>query len=585
MCGIAGLVNASGATQAHVRRMIDQILYRGHDHIGIETPAEHVIIGHNRLAIVDLINGNQPLSNAEKSVWVTCNGEIYNYVELREELIAKGYFFRTKCDTEVLLHLWREYGENMLDKLIGMFAFFLWDNKNNRGILARDRQGIKPCFIAEYKNGVAFASEMKAILSLPEMVCEVNPAGLKDVFTFNYCPPPQTCFKGIFHLDPGCYLLFEGAKKPVKKRYWQWPFFAEKITPSFEEFEALMDESVRIQMRFDVDGGMYLSGGVDSSVVGYHLRKQWKLPKFEAFGLNFPLEGFSEFRYSQEAAALLDIDLHEVRITPDMIPGIAQNVVFHAEQPHGDFSFFLFYLLAQRTRSLDKKVIFNGDGPDETLGGQFFHSRPDMDFSKDTYFKAISYMTAAERKTLLNPDFERETPDPYTRYEALLEPWKTLGPIEQIVAYECTSLLPGNNLVKGERMGAAWLIEGRAPLLDHRISELFLRLPVDQKFRDGISKYYFKKYAATKFPSELIFKKKTMPTLPIGEWMKTTLHDWTRDTLARGDGTYVNKKAALALLDEHTAGTHNHTRTLRTLLMTQVWLEHCVGALREQKAA
>jgi asparagine synthase (glutamine-hydrolysing) len=575
MCGIAGVVNVSSAQPAHVQSMIDRVRYRGNSESCLHAVG-NTILGHVRLAVVDPENGKQPMSNTDGSVWVVFNGEIYNYVELRAELKAKGYQFKSRCDTEVLVHLWREEGVAMLDRLIGMFAFFLWDTKNNRGILVRDRQGIKPCFFAQYKGGFAFASEMKSILSLPDMPREINHAGLKDVFTFNYCPPPQTCFKGIDQLDPGTYLLFEGDKEPVQKRYWQWPFDSEKVTPSFEEFEALLDDAVRLQMRFDVEGGMYLSGGVDSSIVGYHLKKQWKFDRLEAFGLNFPDPAYSEFGFSQQAAALMDIDLHEAFINPAAIPDIANQVSYHAEQPHGDFSFFLFYVLARQAHRQGKVVIFNGDGPDETLGGQFFRSRPTMDFSRQSYFEAICYMTASERQRLLNGDFERSTSDPYGRFEEILEPWKSLDFIEQMVAYECTSLLPGNNLVKGDRMGAPWLIEGQAPMLDHRISELFIRLPVEQKFCHGISKYYLKRYAATKLPNDLIFKEKTMPTLPIGEWMKTTLHDWTRDTLARHDGSIINRQAALDLLAEHTAGLHNHTRALRTLLMTQLWIENCV---------
>lgn len=590
MCGIAGVVNAAGVMPAHVKGMIDTIQYRGRDEHGVEALGSRAVVGHARLAVVDPENGMQPMSNTDKTVWVTFNGEIYNYVELREELKAKGYVFKSRCDTEVLVHLWREEGEKMLDRLIGMFAFFIWDTKYDRGMLARDRQGIKPCFIADYNGGVAFCSEMKGILSLPDMKREVNAAALKDVFAFNYCPPPQTCFKGITHLEPGCYLLFEGAAKPVKKRYWQWPFAAEKQTPSFEEFEALIDDAVKMQMRFDVNGGLYLSGGVDSSIVAYHLKKQWKHPRLEAIGLNFPLQDYSEYRFSEEVAALLDIDLQEARISPDMIPGIAQKVVHHAEQPHGDFSFFLFYLLAQRANQQGKIVMFTGDGPDETLAGfrhneQYFHEQTRMNFSLASYFNVICYMDEAMRKRILNPDFERSTPDPVSRFEEILEPYRELEPLEQIAAYECTSLMPGNNLVKGDRMGACWSTEGRAPLADHRVSELFVRLPVNQKFRDGVGKYYLKSYSATKLPHDLIFKKKTMPTLPIGEWMKTTLYEWTRDTLARGDGEFINTKAALALLDEHKTGARNHTRALRTLLMTQLWLEHCVQATSSQKAA
>jgi len=193
MCGIAGVINV-GIAPAHVAAMIDKIRYRGVDESGVHV-LPRAVIGHARLAVVDPENGKQPMCNTDETVWVTFNGEIYNYVELREELKAKGYKFKSRCDTEVLVHLWREEGEKMLDRLIGMFAFFLWDTKNDRGMLVRDRQGIKPCFVAEYQGGVAFASEMKAIMTLPGMKREVNAAGLKDVFAFNYCPPPQTCLR------------------------------------------------------------------------------------------------------------------------------------------------------------------------------------------------------------------------------------------------------------------------------------------------------------------------------------------------------------------------------------------------------
>ena len=189
------------------------------------------------------------------------------------------------------------------------------------------------------------------------------------------------------------------------------------------------------------------------------------------------------------------------------------------------------------------------------------------------------------RKRVLSPDFERETPEPFSRLEEILAPHGDLPLIDRIVAYEATSLLPGNNLVKGDRMGAAWATESRSPFLDHRVNELFVKLPDDQKFRDGFSKYYFKRYAAQKLPHDLIFKKKSMPTLPIGEWMKTTLYDWTHDAFSCMDGTYINKQAALSLLDEHKSGTHNHTRALRTMLMTQLWLENCVQLGASQKAA
>lgn len=591
MCGIAGVINAQGVETAHVQGMINTIAYRGRDENGVHAIGNRAIMAHARLAVVDPENGMQPMSNSDDTVWVTFNGEIYNYVELREELKAKGYHFKSRCDTEVLVHLWREEGEAMLSRLIGMFTFFIWDTKQDCGILARDRQGIKPCFIANYQGGIAFASEMKAILSLPNMVREINYNALKDVFSFNYCPPPQTCFKGITHLEPGHYLRFDGDKAPVKKRYWQWPFTSgERRTPSHEEFEALMDDAVRLQMRFDVDGGMYLSGGVDSSVVAYHLQKQWKHPRLEAFGLHFPVEGFSEFEHSKHVAKLLDIDLQEAIIQPEMIPDIAKDVVYHTEQPHGDFSFFLFYLLAKRANGQGRIVMFNGDGPDETMAGfghnqKYFHSQSRMNFSLSNYFDVICYMDKLSRSRLLNSEFENDTPDPVSRFEEIIDPYRELEPVEQIIAYECASLMPGNNLVKGDRMGACWSIEGRAPFLDHRVSEMFMQLPTAQKFHDGDGKYFLKNYGAEKFSHDFIFRKKGMPTLPIGEWIKTSLYGWAHDTIASHDGSFINTKEALKLLDEHKAGSANHTRELRTLIMSQLWLEHFVNASSQPKAA
>lgn len=578
MCGIAGVYNANNIVKNDVANMIHAIRYRGVDEAGVEKigPA---VIGHARLAVVDPENGMQPMTNENSTVWVTFNGEIYNYVELRNELKAKGHIFRSRCDTEVLVHLWEEEGEDMLSRLIGMYTFFIWDVNQKKGMLARDRQGIKPCFISEYNGGLAFASEMKAIHTLPGFKKEINDNALKEVFCFNYTLPSHTCFKGITQLDPGHYLIFDGDKGYTKKQYWKWPFHEERKMVSFDEFEALMDDAIRLQMRFDVDGGMYLSGGVDSSVVASHLIKQWNMGKLQSVGLDFVESQYSEFKYSQEVASLLSIDLKGALISHEMIPDIAEKVSYHAEQPHGDFSFFLFQILAQQANAEGKIVMFTGDGPDEALSGfghneRYFHKQSSMSFSLRNYFDVISYMTPEMRARLLNPEFDSSTTDPVDRFEEILEPWTDLEPIEQIQAYECTSLMPGNNLVKGDRMGACWSTEGRAPFLDHRITELFVKLPVNQKFNDGYGKYYLKEYATKTFSRDLIFKKKTMPTTPIGEWIKGPLYDWAHSLLSSNKDVRFNTCEMVKLLDEHKEGVRNNTRELRTLLMTQIWLNN-----------
>ncbi|MGI9316188.1 MAG: asparagine synthase (glutamine-hydrolyzing) [bacterium] len=576
MCGIAGVFNVPSIENRHVKTMVDLIHHRGIDEQGVEKIGP-TVLGHVRLAVVDPENGKQPMCNEDGTVWVSFNGEIYNYVELREELKAKGHTFKSRCDTEVLVHLWEEEGDSMLERLIGMFAFFIWDTNSNQGMLARDRQGIKPCFIAPYKQGLAFASEMKAILSLPEMAKEINDEALKEVLCFNYAMPDHTCFKGISPLEPGHYLSFLGDGTYSKHRYWDWPLFEEDREVDFGELEALLDDAVRLQMRFDVEAGMYLSGGVDSSVVASHLKPQWIDHPLQAVGLNFAEPEYSEYEFSIQAAEHLGIDLSEARISHEMIPDIAEKVSYHAEQPHGDFSFFLNYILAQRANKNGKIVMFTGDGPDEVMCG-FTHNEAHFaddandHFSPQRYYDVICYMDSDIRKRLLNPEFDTKTRDPAERFAEILSPWSKLTPAERIQAYECKYLMLGNNLVKGDRMGACWSTEGRAPFMDHRVSEMLMRLPREQKIRDGVGKYFLKNYAARKFPRELIFKKKTMPTTPIGEWIKGPLYYWARSILESNQDPRFKTSAMLEILDSHRTGVANFTRELRTLLMIQIWL-------------
>jgi len=565
-----------GIESRHVGEMVRQIQHRGPDEQGVETFGP-VVLGHARLAVVDPENGLQPMSNEDGTVWVSFNGEIYNYVELREELKAKGHRFKSRCDTEVLVHLWEEEGEQMLQRLIGMYAFFIWDTNSNRGMLARDRQGIKPCFIADYRGGFAFASEMKAILSLPEMAREVNDDALKEVLCFNYALPEHTCFKGIVPLEPGHYLSLDGDGSWRKHAYWDWPFNGDRKAVEFDEFESLIDDAVRLQMRFDVRGGMYLSGGVDSSVVASHLKPRWLDGTLEAVGLNFDEPEYSEYEYSRQAANHLGIELHEARISWDMIPEIVDKVSYHAEQPHGDFSFFLTYILARGANRNGKIVMFTGDGPDESMCGFthneiYFSRHAGEAFSPQDYFGLICYMGREVRARVLDADFDNRTPDPADRFAAIMAPFSALHPTEQVQAYECKYLMLGNNMVKGDRMGACWSTEGRSPFLDHRVSEMFTRLPVEQKIRDGVGKYFLKHYAAERYPRELIFKKKGMPTTPIGEWIKGPLYDWARSILAANRDPRFNTAGMLEILDEHRRGAANFTRELRTLLMIQVWL-------------
>ncbi|MBK8073501.1 MAG: asparagine synthase (glutamine-hydrolyzing) [Ramlibacter sp.] len=577
MCGIAGVVGAAGTTEKDVWDMINCIKYRGVDEQGVEMLGQ-AVLGHARLAVVDPENGMQPMSNADGSVWVVFNGEIFNFIELREQLKAKGYRFKSRCDTEVLVHLWCEKGEKMLEDLVGMFAFFVWDQRTGTGMLARDRQGIKPCFYASHRGGVAFASEMKAILALPGFERKVNDAALGHVFSFNYCPPPQTCFEGIRHLPPGTYMRWADGRFSEPQRYWQWPLDGQRVEATHEEFERALDAAITLQMRFDVDGGLFLSGGVDSSVIATRLVHQWNRPKLDAIGLRIEDKGFSEYSYAERVASELQLNLSPLDIQPSDIPSIAQAVVRHAEQPHGDFSFFLFYLLSRRAHEQGKIVMFTGDGPDEVMLGfrhneQYFAEMTRANFSMRGYFDLISYTTDKDRRRIMSPGFLPHTQNSADLFMEMTMPWSDLEPMEQVAAYELNFLMPGNNSVKGDRMGACWSIEGRAPFLDHRVSELFARLPLTSKFYQGTGKHFLKQSAAQYFDHDFVFRPKTMPTLPIGEWIKAPLYQWARDILALPDGGRFDRNELLVMLDEHRSGLHNHTRQLRTLIMTKLWLQ------------
>lgn len=576
MCGISGVVCSNDVTKSTVASMIDRIGYRGPDEQGSHA-LTNAVIGHARLAVVDPENGHQPMSNEDGTVWVSFNGEIYNFIELRDELKLKGHTFKSRCDTEVLVHLWEEEGERMLDRLIGMFAFLLWDDKKQRGILARDRQGIKPCYYARYKGGIAFGSEIKAILDLPDFPRTVHAPSLSQVFSMNYPVPPETCFEGVRHLMPGTFMLFEKGRDPVIKTYWKWPLLEERRTASFEEFESLLDDAIRLQMRFDVDGGIFLSGGVDSSVIASRLVRQWNRPVLDGIALDFNVEGFSELKYSEYVAKQLGINLKPFSVTSSFIPEIAEKVVYHSDEPHGDFSYFLFYLLCEEAHKQGKIVMFLGDGPDEALLGfgnneRYFSGVGRMNFSLRTYYDLICYMNQEMRERFLTPEFLAAAGDPYQTFRSVIEPWEELDPIEQVSAYELTALLPGNNAIKSDRMGAGWAIEGRSPLLDHRISELFARLPTAEKFKDGIGKSYLKRYAARTFEHDFIFRPKTMPTMPIGEWVKSSLYEWTRKIFAEPDYGIFKNSAILQMLDDHREEKRNYTQQIRTIIMAKLWL-------------
>jgi len=579
MCGIAGIIGSEKYCENDVKGMIDMISYRGPDEQGTVNLGK-VYLGHARLAVVDPKNGTQPMSNEDNSVWVVFNGEIYNHLEIRSDLQKKGYKFKSRCDTEVLVHLWREKGIEMLDDLIGMFAFCLWDKKKEEGVLVRDRQGIKPCYITKLEDGgLAFASEIKSLLTLDGLNIQIDDVGLNLLHSFNYCLPPRTCYKDIVHLMPGTYIEFDKNGFRKEKKYWQWPLSTDKKDVNLNDLNNILDDAIKLQMRFDVKGCLFLSGGVDSSIIAAHLSKHWDKEKILSFSLNSKQEGFGEYHLAKSVARQInEIDLEPIDYDFSIVPENIEKVLFHCDQPHGDFSFFLIRELCKAAHQKGVIVAFNGDGPDEVLAGfthnqDFLASQTRTNFPLLDYFNRICFMPERNRQLLLNDSFRMVLNNPIDYFESILNDWRDLDPIDQIAAYECTSLGPGNNLIKTDRMGAALSIEGRSPFLDHRISEIFAKIPQSQKLQNSVSKFLLKEYGLRFFDRELMFRKKSMPTLPIGEWIKGPLYDWAQSTLESLDPSRYNVDNAILFLKKHKVGEANYTKELRTLLMSSYWIK------------
>ncbi len=535
MCGLAGIYDATRmASDADVKKMISAIHYRGVDESDVVDLGE-CILGHARLAVVDPENGMQPMSNSDNSVWVVFNGEIYNFVELRNSLIEKGYKFKSRCDTEVLVHLWSEYGEKMITMLNGMFTFFLWDKENKLGMLARDRQGIKPCYYWNKDGKLAFASEIKALFELPFIEKNINDTGLSLMHSFNYCPPPATCYEEIFHLEPGHYFLVKGTGEFELKKYWEWPLF-ETRDGSFDEFEELLQDAIKMQMRFDVDGCMFLSGGVDSSILAHELRKQWNRDSIKAYTLDCTVDGFGERYLAEHVAsnASLGIDLVSVEYGPDDVKNNIEKVIYHSDQPHGDFSFHLIRQLCQAAHNDGNIVAFTGDGPDEAMLGfshneVFFQNQTRSTFPLKAYFEKNKILQAKLTKDgVIKFSKDIQVDHSYAYFEKALSNFRELEPATQISAYELTKLMPGNNLIKGDRMGAGLSIEGRSPFMDFRVSEYLARLPLTSKLKNGKGKDFLKSYGLRYFDESHMYRKKSMPTMPIGEWLKGPLLKWEK---------------------------------------------------------
>ena len=552
MCGIAGYIGSADSPpeRSVLRRMCDRLQHRGPDGYGVYLD-KHVALGHRRLAIIDLTGGVQPLGNEDGQVQVVFNGEIYNFVELRDQLIAKGHFFKTRSDTEVLVHLYEEEGERMPEFLNGMFAFAIWDARRQQLFVARDRLGKKPLYYSFEAPGMrfCFGSELKALCAVPGFTTHVRPTAVADFLSLSYVPDPDTIFREIQKLPPAHSLLVTREKSRLR-RYWQPDFHRDRAISwkgAVDEIRSLAADSVERRMISDVPLGAFLSGGVDSSAVVALMAR--KAPgRVKTFSIGFTSKQFDETWYAGLAARHNRTDHHVETVTPSVHEAL-ETLAEHFDEPFADSSAIPMLYLSRMTRQ-HVTVALSGDGADELFGGyrRYFygvleeqlrrkfptwfrrsviragaHCYPKLDFMPqifraktlltnlaqelgDAYFTSMTAFRDEGMDAILSEDMRRALRGYSTRqnYRARFEKVRELPPLEAMQAVDLETYLPGDILVKADRATMAYSLEGRSPWLDYRLAELAFRLPSNWKIHGKKGKYVFKQAMEPYIPRPLL---------------------------------------------------------------------------------
>lgn len=580
MCGIFGYTSSDGFTleASALQRMGDVISHRGPDDRGVASDRGWAV-GNMRLSVIDLENGHQPFVSEDGLVSVVQNGEIFNYIELTKELNTLGIQCKTHSDTEVILRLYLHYGIEFVSRLNGMFAIAIRDERLKATFLVRDRIGVKPLYVGRTKNTLVFGSEIKTILQSGLFDVRPNMQALGHYLRFNYVPQPITLFSGIEHVKPGTWIRITA--EGVHTNTW-WNLHDIQPDPKLteadciEEFNAILDDAVKIRMRCDVAFGAFLSGGVDSStVVGLMARHSSQAIKTFCIGFEDPK--FDESPFAQAASKRFGTEHYCEIVDPNMLD-LWPMATWHCDQPHGDVSFLPTYKVSELAAK-HTKVVLTGDGGDELFAGydkhkSFFeranvHQLTDQQFQQQ-YFDSISLFTEAQKSELIKGSaLGSDVEDSHTWSRSIYRGMQHQDRINQALLFDMHYLLSGNNLVKPDRMGMAKSIEARTPFLDYRMMEFAFRVPGHLKLKGGETKYIYKKAVEPLIGRELAYRKKQMFTVPVGEWFKGDLQQYCQQHIS-GLQT-LNADIGLQYLNRHVSGASNHTRELRALIAVAHW--------------
>jgi len=569
MCGIAGIIRLSGkpASREELSAMCAAMAHRGPDDEGLYLDAD-VGLGMRRLSIIDLATGSQPVRNEDGSVWVVLNGEIYNFQELRRELAQRGHSLYTGSDTEVIVHLYEEYGTDCVGKLRGMFAFALWDLRSKTLLLARDRLGIKPLYYVEKDGRLAFASELKALLQLPEVDRTLNWRAVNHLFTFLTTPAAEGIVAGVRKLEPGHVLTIGPGHGPRIVRYWDPRFEPDHgRTESYfvERLRELLEESVRLHMVSDVPLGAFLSGGVDSSAVVATMARLSSRP-IKTFSIGFREEAYNEAPHARRVAQRFGAQHHELILEPDAL-GIIEDLAWYLDEPFGDASAIPTYMVS-KLAAQEVTVVLSGDGGDELFAGydRYVVERRERRYrfvpspirralagvgnrmregmtgrrflshlayeGPERYLDAVTYLGLEQKQKLFQPEvFQRLMgDDPWRESLACLR--RHNGHWLSALQYlDLKNYLPLDILTKVDRMSMAHSIEARVPLLDHKLVEFAATIPARFQLRNGTTKDIFKRAMRGILPDEVIDRPKQGFAVPLGRWFRGRLGGFLREHL------------------------------------------------------
>ena len=624
MCGICGILYTDPERIVDgnlVNNMNDSIKHRGPDDSGVYIN-KNVGLGFRRLAIIDLSPaGHQPMTNEDGSVWIIFNGEIYNHRELREELLKKGHTYRSRTDSETIIHLWEEEGERCVEKLRGMFAFAIWDSNQQTLLLARDREGKKPLFFAELQDRLLFGSEIKAILQDPAFMAQPDLEAIHLYLAYQSVPAPYSAFKGIKKLPPAHTLLFKNGRVTLR-RYWKLSYREKRIIKTPQDEIALQEEiierlreAVKLRLMSDVPLGAFLSGGIDSSIIVALMAGLMEQP-VKTFSIGFTYEEYNELPYARQVAEQYETEHHEFIVTPDA-QAIIPDLIWHYNEPFADSSAIPTYYVSKLAREY-VTVVLTGDGGDENFAGypryqnQGEHSlnknypsmlyrllRPkglmqtlsqhgggwaknfnrlkDLDQQKLLYYYRITHFHEEYQSQLYTQDLW-ERLNGLTTVDWMLDIYRQSDAgnyLDATLDLDLRMYLPDTLMTKTDIASMAHSLEARAPMLDHKFLEFVASIPPELKLKNGVeSKYIFKKAVEPYLPHDIIYRKKMGFGVPIEHWFRHELRDMVRDILLSQQATqrgYFRREYIEGILNRHQNQGESWQYLIWNLLMLELW--------------